>query len=157
MKNYFSDSIMWLMDGIFSYDQSSGKLGTFVEKKRRKNAKKDHKYMPYRRPNEDGQQSWCSCLVAIRWIYIALLSPTIFMETSLWGIGLCKSTFYVTCLIIVEWGELKASPTLYQNIKFGIKFASIYHEFNMINSVVLNLVNTVHDTNYKLVKKLLVR
>ncbi|KAL8263800.1 hypothetical protein R6Q59_021930 [Mikania micrantha] len=35
--------------------KASGKLASFIEKKRRKNAAKDHRFMPYRRPN-DGQQ-----------------------------------------------------------------------------------------------------
>lgn len=32
-------------------DQASGKLEAFIEKRRRKNAAKDHRYMPYRRPD----------------------------------------------------------------------------------------------------------
>ncbi|KAJ7952372.1 ribosomal RNA processing protein 36-like [Quillaja saponaria] len=32
--------------------KASGKLEKFIEKKRRKNAAKDHKFMPYRRPGE---------------------------------------------------------------------------------------------------------
>ncbi|CAI9259641.1 unnamed protein product [Lactuca saligna] len=32
--------------------KASGKLASFIEKKRRKNAAKDHRFMPYRRPNE---------------------------------------------------------------------------------------------------------
>lgn len=35
--------------------KESGKLKSFIEKKRRKNAAKDHKYMPYRRPVEGDQ------------------------------------------------------------------------------------------------------
>lgn len=35
--------------------KASGKLESFIEKKRRKNAAKDHRYMPYRRSNEGGQ------------------------------------------------------------------------------------------------------
>ncbi|KAM7491342.1 hypothetical protein LguiA_034263 [Lonicera macranthoides] len=31
--------------------KASGKLESFIEKRRRKNAAKDHKYVPYRRPN----------------------------------------------------------------------------------------------------------
>ncbi|XP_050139135.1 uncharacterized protein LOC126615353 isoform X2 [Malus sylvestris] len=31
--------------------KASGKLEAFIEKRRRKNAAKDHRYMPYRRPN----------------------------------------------------------------------------------------------------------
>ncbi|KVH91888.1 Protein of unknown function DUF947 [Cynara cardunculus var. scolymus] len=31
----------------------SGKLASFIEKKRRKNAAKDHRFMPYRRPNDN--------------------------------------------------------------------------------------------------------
>ncbi|KAK4400650.1 rRNA biogenesis protein rrp36 [Sesamum angolense] len=36
--------------------KDSGKLEAFIEKKRRKNAAKDHRYMPYRRPAEEGSQ-----------------------------------------------------------------------------------------------------
>ncbi|KAJ0083850.1 hypothetical protein Patl1_31169 [Pistacia atlantica] len=36
--------------------KASGKLESFIEKKRRKNASKDHKYMPYRRPNTNTEQ-----------------------------------------------------------------------------------------------------
>ncbi|KAL6574970.1 hypothetical protein OROMI_012255 [Orobanche minor] len=34
--------------------KESGKLELFIEKKRRRNAAKDHRYMPYRRPAEQG-------------------------------------------------------------------------------------------------------
>ncbi|XWS61829.1 hypothetical protein CRYUN_Cryun07bG0158800 [Craigia yunnanensis] len=37
--------------------KASGKLESFIEKKRRKNAAKDHRFMPYRRPNNSEQQS----------------------------------------------------------------------------------------------------
>ncbi|GLT78281.1 hypothetical protein SLA2020_498210 [Shorea laevis] len=37
--------------------KASGKLESFVEKRRKKNAAKDHRYMPYRRPNDVEQQS----------------------------------------------------------------------------------------------------
>ncbi|XP_024958769.1 ribosomal RNA processing protein 36 homolog [Cynara cardunculus var. scolymus] len=33
--------------------KESGKLASFIEKKRRKNAAKDHRFMPYRRPNDN--------------------------------------------------------------------------------------------------------
>lgn len=33
--------------------KASGKLESFIEKRRRKNASKDHKYVPYRRPNNE--------------------------------------------------------------------------------------------------------
>ncbi|KAI3453657.1 hypothetical protein Pfo_010320 [Paulownia fortunei] len=36
--------------------KESGKLEAFIEKRRRKNAAKDHRYMPYRRPTEQGSQ-----------------------------------------------------------------------------------------------------
>ncbi|KAL3833551.1 hypothetical protein ACJIZ3_008287 [Penstemon smallii] len=36
--------------------KESGKLEAFIEKKRRKNASKDHRYIPYRRPTEQGNQ-----------------------------------------------------------------------------------------------------
>ncbi|KAH6782338.1 rRNA biogenesis RRP36-like protein [Perilla frutescens var. hirtella] len=36
--------------------KESGKLESFIEKKRRKNAAKDHRYIPYRRPMEQGDQ-----------------------------------------------------------------------------------------------------
>ncbi|XP_057794512.1 uncharacterized protein LOC131010851 [Salvia miltiorrhiza] len=36
--------------------KESGKLESFIEKKRRRNAAKDHRYMPYRRPTEQGNQ-----------------------------------------------------------------------------------------------------
>ncbi|KAL0448113.1 UNVERIFIED_CONTAM: rRNA biogenesis protein rrp36 [Sesamum latifolium] len=36
--------------------KDSGKLEAFIERKRRKNAAKDHRYMPYRRPAEEGSQ-----------------------------------------------------------------------------------------------------
>ncbi|KAK6947721.1 rRNA biogenesis protein RRP36, partial [Dillenia turbinata] len=35
--------------------KAAGKLESFIEKKRRKNAAKDHRYMPYRRPNDEIQ------------------------------------------------------------------------------------------------------
>ncbi|KAE8727013.1 putative Transcriptional corepressor SEUSS [Hibiscus syriacus] len=35
--------------------KASGKLESFIEKKRRKNAAKDHRFMPYRRPNNNEQ------------------------------------------------------------------------------------------------------
>ncbi|KAH7548568.1 hypothetical protein ACOSP7_031836 [Xanthoceras sorbifolium] len=35
--------------------KASGKLESFIEKRRRKNASKDHKYMPYRRPGNNEQ------------------------------------------------------------------------------------------------------
>ncbi|KAK9276079.1 hypothetical protein L1049_005610 [Liquidambar formosana] len=35
---------------------ASGKLEAFIEKKRRKNASKDHRFMPYRRPHSSEQQ-----------------------------------------------------------------------------------------------------
>ncbi|KAK9203657.1 hypothetical protein WN943_013913 [Citrus x changshan-huyou] len=35
--------------------KGSGKVESFIEKRRRKNAAKDHKYMPYRRPNNNDQ------------------------------------------------------------------------------------------------------
>ncbi|KAK8503809.1 hypothetical protein V6N13_021594 [Hibiscus sabdariffa] len=37
--------------------KASGKLESFIEKKRRKNAAKDHRFMPYRRPNNSEQQT----------------------------------------------------------------------------------------------------
>ncbi|XP_071730739.1 uncharacterized protein [Rutidosis leptorrhynchoides] len=37
--------------------KASGQLASFIEKKRRKNAAKDHRFMPYRRPNENQQES----------------------------------------------------------------------------------------------------
>ncbi|XVF13199.1 hypothetical protein REPUB_Repub08aG0187600 [Reevesia pubescens] len=37
--------------------KASGKLESFIEKRRKKNAAKDHRFMPYRRPNNDEQQS----------------------------------------------------------------------------------------------------
>ncbi|XP_022719956.1 ribosomal RNA processing protein 36 homolog [Durio zibethinus] len=37
--------------------KSSGKLESFIEKRRRKNAAKDHRFMPYRRPNNSEPQS----------------------------------------------------------------------------------------------------
>ncbi|KAK8710622.1 hypothetical protein V6N13_145936 [Hibiscus sabdariffa] len=37
--------------------KASDKLESFIEKKRRKNAAKDHRFMPYRRPNNGEQQS----------------------------------------------------------------------------------------------------
>ncbi|KAL6527868.1 hypothetical protein OROMI_029679 [Orobanche minor] len=36
--------------------KESGKLESFIEKKRRKNAAKDHRYVPYRRPMDNGSQ-----------------------------------------------------------------------------------------------------
>ncbi|KAL6499683.1 hypothetical protein OROGR_027593 [Orobanche gracilis] len=36
--------------------KESGKLESFIEKKRRKNAAKDHRYIPYRRPTDNGSQ-----------------------------------------------------------------------------------------------------
>ncbi|KAB2055238.1 hypothetical protein ES319_A11G022600v1 [Gossypium barbadense] len=36
--------------------KASGKLESFIEKRRRKNAAKDHRFMPYRRPNNNGEQ-----------------------------------------------------------------------------------------------------
>lgn len=36
--------------------KESGKLESFIEKKRRKNAAKDHRYIPYRRPTGQGDQ-----------------------------------------------------------------------------------------------------
>ncbi|KAK6130106.1 hypothetical protein DH2020_036156 [Rehmannia glutinosa] len=36
--------------------KESGKLEAFIEKKRRKNAAKDHRYIPYRRPTDNGSQ-----------------------------------------------------------------------------------------------------
>jgi hypothetical protein len=35
----------------FLCDQESGKLESFVEQRRKKNATKDHRYLPYRRPD----------------------------------------------------------------------------------------------------------
>nr|XP_043629025.1 ribosomal RNA processing protein 36 homolog [Erigeron canadensis] len=37
--------------------KASGKLNSFIEKKRKKNAAKDHKFMPYRRPNDNQQEN----------------------------------------------------------------------------------------------------
>lgn len=37
--------------------KASGKLASFIEKKRRKNAAKDHRFMPYRRPGDNEQES----------------------------------------------------------------------------------------------------
>ncbi|XP_076953299.1 uncharacterized protein LOC143627333 [Bidens hawaiensis] len=37
--------------------KASGKLESFIEKKRRKNAAKDHRFMPYRRPNNNQQEA----------------------------------------------------------------------------------------------------
>ncbi|XP_076928050.1 uncharacterized protein LOC143591860 [Bidens hawaiensis] len=37
--------------------KASGKLESFIEKKRRKNAAKDHRFMPYRRPNDNQQEA----------------------------------------------------------------------------------------------------
>lgn len=37
--------------------KESGKLASFIEKKRRKNAAKDHRFMPYIRPNDNQQES----------------------------------------------------------------------------------------------------
>ncbi|OMP04763.1 Ribosomal protein S7e [Corchorus olitorius] len=37
--------------------KASGKLESFIEKRRRKNAAKDHRFMPYRRPGNSEQQS----------------------------------------------------------------------------------------------------
>lgn len=37
--------------------KASGKLDSFIEKRRRKNASKDHRYMPYRRPGDSEQQN----------------------------------------------------------------------------------------------------
>ncbi|PKI65307.1 hypothetical protein CRG98_014271 [Punica granatum] len=36
--------------------KEEGKLEAFIEKKRRKNASKDHRYMPYRRTSHGGQE-----------------------------------------------------------------------------------------------------
>ncbi|XP_016472878.1 uncharacterized protein LOC107794852 [Nicotiana tabacum] len=36
--------------------KASGKLEAYIEKKRRKNASKDHRYLPYRRPGEQENQ-----------------------------------------------------------------------------------------------------
>ncbi|PPR81519.1 hypothetical protein GOBAR_AA39192 [Gossypium barbadense] len=36
--------------------KASGKLESFIEKRRRKNAAKDHRFMPYRRPNNNSEQ-----------------------------------------------------------------------------------------------------
>lgn len=36
--------------------KASGKLDSFLEKRRKKNAAKDHRYMPYRRPTGDDEQ-----------------------------------------------------------------------------------------------------
>jgi len=35
------------------YSQEAGKLDAFIERRRRKNASKDHRYMPYRRNGDD--------------------------------------------------------------------------------------------------------
>ncbi|KAF2297667.1 hypothetical protein GH714_002128 [Hevea brasiliensis] len=40
----------------FTKLKESGKLESFIEKRRRKNASKDHRYMPYRRPSNTEQQ-----------------------------------------------------------------------------------------------------
>jgi len=42
---------------IFIFAQASGKLDSFIEKRRKKNAAKDHRYMPYRRSNNSEQQN----------------------------------------------------------------------------------------------------
>ncbi|MBA0819667.1 hypothetical protein Gohar_003617, partial [Gossypium harknessii] len=36
--------------------KASGKLESFIEKRRRKNAAKDHRFMPYRRSNNNSEQ-----------------------------------------------------------------------------------------------------
>ncbi|OVA14165.1 Protein of unknown function DUF947 [Macleaya cordata] len=36
--------------------KAAGKLESFIEKRRKKNASKDHRYMPYRRPSNNEQQ-----------------------------------------------------------------------------------------------------
>ncbi|XP_038971540.1 ribosomal RNA processing protein 36 homolog isoform X2 [Phoenix dactylifera] len=43
---------------INKYDElkAEGKLDSFIEKRRKKNASKDHRYMPYRRSNDGSQQ-----------------------------------------------------------------------------------------------------
>ncbi|KAG1359193.1 putative ribosomal RNA processing protein 36 [Cocos nucifera] len=40
------------------YDElkAAGKLDSYIEKRRKKNASKDHRYMPYRRSNDDARQ-----------------------------------------------------------------------------------------------------
>ncbi|XVF10670.1 hypothetical protein REPUB_Repub07fG0202400 [Reevesia pubescens] len=37
--------------------KASGKLESFIEKRRRKNAAKDHTFKPHRRPTDTGRQS----------------------------------------------------------------------------------------------------
>jgi hypothetical protein len=46
-----------LINFVFSqkFAQKSGKLDAFIEKRRRKNAAKDHRFMPYRRSNDSEQ------------------------------------------------------------------------------------------------------
>ncbi|KAI3925773.1 hypothetical protein MKX01_003332 [Papaver californicum] len=39
----------------YNHLKAAGKLDSFMEKRRKKNATKDHKYMPYRRPGSDDQ------------------------------------------------------------------------------------------------------
>ncbi|KAK7825115.1 rrna biogenesis protein rrp36 [Quercus suber] len=48
---YLSKSTIWKQRLIEKYEylKASGKLGTFIEKRRKKNVAKDHRYMPYRR------------------------------------------------------------------------------------------------------------
>lgn len=36
--------------------QEGGKLDAYIEKRRKKNASKDHRYVPYKRPSNGGQQ-----------------------------------------------------------------------------------------------------
>jgi len=43
--------------GKFEDLKASGKLDSFIEKRRKKNAAKDHRYMPYRRSNNSEQQN----------------------------------------------------------------------------------------------------
>lgn len=44
--------LLWTFDWSASL-QATGKLEKFLEKRRRKNAAKDHRYLPYRRPESN--------------------------------------------------------------------------------------------------------
>uniref|UniRef100_A0A2N9FI90 rRNA biogenesis protein RRP36 n=1 Tax=Fagus sylvatica TaxID=28930 RepID=A0A2N9FI90_FAGSY len=56
---YLSKSAIRQQRLIEKYEnlKASGKLDAFIEKRRKKNAAKDHRYMPYRRTNNSEQQN----------------------------------------------------------------------------------------------------
>lgn len=56
VKTYSISYTILLTIAFYETTQESGKLESFIEKRRRKNASKDRRYMPYRRSSNTEEE-----------------------------------------------------------------------------------------------------